>query len=572
MNQLFGGLERHSVILFGEVLLLGQLELFFAELGDQLECVLELTVALNLEQYGNSCVLLLFRHICEVVLSICQFLGAECDVNVQGTSLCIELSQRSSAYVEGLEVPAYAALNALVGEQQILDNVVVVLDAALRLCETGQIATAVTGNELNLTATLLLEHFGIALCLNHSVDVIERHGAKSTKGLFFLFFGFLGFSNGCFNNGLLNNRFLNNGLFFNNLFNNRFFFNDFFNNFLNHGLFFNNFFVGDESNCIGSIGGLVEVFCHCLCNSGLDFVGNVCFVFFCANLIHQFEYELICKLACSFLCLGNFCCLVCSKIDSSNFLCHFVHCLCNCIGCINVSGSILSGIGASGDIFNQIVKCLCNNCIGILDLIGNNNGLDFGNVAGGFNGDNGISTALFKLDELETYDHRDNDEQEENDENNDSNTGSGCPEGNLNGSLGQGFYQVIGCNGERCGKSCNVECGIFEFTVCQGRKCSNYGVGACCRDLGDLSAVSVEIFVGDLFECPCGNECTVLALYYEVVSKAGAVVKETAIGEAAVLQLNAVGCLCNRNGVGNLSTVCNNVKRVGSNCGKGVGG
>ena len=241
MNQLFGGLERHSVVGFGKGLLLRQLEFFFAKFGDQFESVLELALTFNLEQYRNSSVLLLCGHIRKVVLGFSQFFGAECDVNVQGTSLCIELSKRRSTNIEGFEVPANAALNTLVGEQEILDSVVVILNAALRLCKTRQITAAITGYKLNLSATLLVEHFCITLCFSNSIDVIQRHGTKSTEGFLFVILRLFGFGSGLCNN-LGSNRFFNN--LGSNFFNDSFFgsfFNNFFNNFFNG--FFNNLFV-----------------------------------------------------------------------------------------------------------------------------------------------------------------------------------------------------------------------------------------------------------------------------------------------------------------------------------------
>ena len=452
--------------MFGEVLLLGQLKLFLTELGDKLESVLELAVALNLEQYGNSCVLLLCGHIRKVVLGVSQLFGAECDVNVQSTGLCVELSKRSSANVEGLEAPAGAALNALVGEQEILDNVVVILNAALRLCKTRQVAATVTGYELNLTAALLLEHFCIALCINHSVDVVQRHRTESAEGFFFLFLSLFSLGSGLCNNSFFSNRFFNNNLFDNfgsSLFNN--FFNGFFNNFLSN--FGSNLFVLYESDSVGCICGFVEVFSHSISNCLLNLVGYVCIFCSCINLV--------CQVKCLLLCHFFKCAVSVAKIDFGNLSVEFVHSLGNCLGSVNVSSLSLFSGNFLCERFCQSINTILDDCIGIVDLIGNNNRLNLGNVAFGFNGDNRISAALFKLDKLHTDNDRENDEQYESDENDESNADCGAPERNL----------VIGS--EHKG---DFACGSEAFNNIVGTVLAkSYGVRILCQRLGAFGCI-----------------------------------------------------------------------------------
>ena len=433
-----------------EGLLLRQLELFFAKHSQKFESVLELTFALNLEQHGNCCVLLLSRHICEVVLAISQLFGAQTNVNVQRTSLCIELGKRCSTNVEGLKVPADTALNALVREQEILNSIVVILNATLRLCKARQVAAAITGYQLNLTAALLLKHFGITLCFSNSIDVIERHRTESSKGLFFVIFGLFCIcsrSNSLFNN------------FFNNLFNNG----------LLNNLFSNGLFVFDQSDCIGCICGFVEVFSHSLCNSLLYLFGYVNTVV-CVNLVCKFVCNLVSLFTESIFC--GF------KLDAGNLSVEVIHSLCNSIGSIHVSSFCFFGSNFFCKSFCQSVNAFLNDCIGIVDNVGNNNRFNLGNVAFGFNSDNRISAALFKLDELHADKDRNNNEQNESDENDKCNTDCGAPERNLEiGSKHKG----------------NLACGNVALNNIVGTVLAQaYGVGVFCERLVG-AVVDVEI-------------------------------------------------------------------------------
>ena len=446
------------------------MELFFAQHGDQLKSVLELAVTLDLEQYGNSCVLLLFGHIRKVVLGVCQFLGVECDVNVECTCLCIEFSKRCSANVEGLEVPADAALNTLVGEQEILNYVVVVLNAALRLCQARQVAAAVTGYELNLTAVLLLEHFGIALCLGDRVDVIERHGAEAAKAIGIIIVIVRIFSlGGLFNRSFLYN--LGSNLLFNDLFD--YFFNDFFN--LGSRLFFCNFlcnlFLGDEGDCVGCIGRLIEVFSHQLGNGLFNLVGDICAG--SGNLVSQLADQLICQFVGNGLCVCHLCCLVCSKVKLCKLLVELCHSLGSSLGSVNVIFLFLGG-NLLEESVSHIIETVLNDFVSTTNLIGNNNGLNCGSVALGFNRDNGISAASFKTDQHHANKHGNNDDQNESKQNNQGNTDCRCPERSI----------VFGSNQEG-----DFTCGNIAFNnIVKTIFAQGYGIlgvgslfGACSR-------------------------------------------------------------------------------------------
>ena len=484
--------------------------------------MLELAFALNLEQYGNCCVLLLSRHICEVVLAISQLFGAQANVNVQRTSLCIELSKRCSANVEGLEVPADTVLNALVREQEILNSIVVILNATLRLCKARQVAAAITGYQLNLTAALLLKHFGITVCFSNCIDVIERHRTESTEGVVIVIIGLFSFcsrSNSLFNNG-----------FFNNLF----------NNFFSNGLF-----VLNQSDCIGCICRFVEVFSHSICNSLLYLFGYVNTAI-CVNLICKLVNDLISHFTKSIF--SGF------KLDVGNLSVEIIHSLCNSIGSIHVSLCCFGSNFFCKSIC-QSVNAFFENCIGIFDNIGNNNGFNLGNIAFGFNSDNRISAAIFKLDELHTNKDRDDNKQDESDQNDECNTDCGAPERNLEiGSKHEGDFT----------------CGNVAFNNIVGTVLAQaYGVGIFCGCLG-VAVIDVEVvyrqgqavlLCNDIGSYGNKNAERITLICTGNVDGVALVALQTANCLASKLGRNAQGC---GNGVGNTVFAKNNDCTVGS--------
>ena len=460
--------------------------------------MLELTFTLNLEQYGNCSVLLLCGHIREVVLGVSQLFGTECDVNVQRTGLCIELSKRSSTNIEGLEVPANAALNTLVGEQQILDNIVVILNATLRLCKARQVAATVAGYKLNLTASFLLKHFSIALCLSNSINVIQRHRTKSAKGFFFFVVGFVG---------------CGSGLFFNS------FFGNFFNNFFSNG-----FFILNQSNCIGCICRLIKSFRHSVFNSLLNFFGYVSTAI-CFNLVCKLECDLVCHIGNSFITVIN--------CDFGNLSIEIFHSLCNSIGCICIKFCFFSFNTFSKSV-SQSIQVFINCRIGIFDKIGSNNGFNLGNITLCLNRDNSASAGLFNLDELKTNKDRDNNKNNECDKYDQRNTDCGAPERNVEiGSHQEGdltcgsvsLNNVVGfvcaqanCVGILC--SClSAGTGIIDVKVVDGErqailicnKVSSYGNAdaelIACGSTGDGERVALVLLqaANSLFSKLSGN-------------------------------------------------------------------
>ena len=485
--------------------------------------MLKLTFALNLNQYRNSSVLLLFGHIREVVLGVNQFFGAECDVNIQSASLCIELSKRSSANIEGLEAPTDAALNTLVREQEILDSIVIVLNAALRLRKTREIATTITGYELNLTAALLFKHFCITLCLCNSVDVIKRHRTKSSKGSIFVILGVVCFSS-CNRSNLFNSGFFHNRFFCNNFFNHRFFNH----NFLNNGFFCNRFFYNfgcnlffffNQGDCIGCICRFVEVFSHSFCNSLKNFVRYISSICFCINLLCQIKCHLVNHIVESTICIA--------EVDFSNFCVENIHSFCNSIRSINIifcffgNNFLCQGVCQTFDAF-------FNNCIGIFDEIGNDNRLDFGNVTNGFNCDNGISTAVFDLNEFHTDKDREYNENQESNQNEDSNTDCRAKERNLVvGSQHQGDFacRSVAFN--------NVVSAILAqaYSICT--ICSGLSAFGCVVEIEVINGNALEILVcykvsrygeinSELLTClsTCNKESVALVFLYTAKSLA----------------------------------------------------
>ena len=204
----------------------------------------------------------------------------------------------------------------------------------------------------------------------------------------------------------------------------------------------------------------------------LYFVRNIVVIFFSTNLFCQIKCHLISHIVQ--------CAISVTKVNGFDFCVEFSKSLCNSIGsvCFNFC---FFGSNFCCESICKSFNAFFDNCIGIFNNIGNNNGFNFGNVAIGFNRDNRISTALFELDKLHTNEDRDNNNQNESDENDQRNTDCGTPERNVEiRSKHEGNFACrnIAFNN------------IVGFVFAQG-----YSVGFVCNSLGTVfTVINVKIF------------------------------------------------------------------------------
>ena len=103
---------------------------------DKFNSVLKRSVRSYLNEHRNLIELGLAGYVGEVILAIRVFLRIKRKIKCKCSTLDINLSALDSSLVEGLAAPACSSLNALIGEKNVLDHCVVILNVALRLNQT----------------------------------------------------------------------------------------------------------------------------------------------------------------------------------------------------------------------------------------------------------------------------------------------------------------------------------------------------------------------------------------------------------------------------------------------------